>query len=94
MRPSSCSAPGTEPAYLTRKDKVAGPTLEAGQVLAEAAGTKASGSPAWQREAIIADKCEHPQSIPGADRHPSFAAKVFFAVVVAIVAEYVTARLL
>ena len=38
MRPSSCSAPGAEPACLTCKDKVAGLTLEAGQVLAGDAG--------------------------------------------------------
>ena len=31
LRPSSCSAPGTEPAYLICKDKVADPTLEARQ---------------------------------------------------------------
>ena len=40
MRPSSCFAPGTETTYLTCKDEVAGPTLEARQMLADAAGRR------------------------------------------------------
>ncbi len=38
LRPSSCSAPGTEPTYLTCRDEVAGPTLKARQMLGEAGG--------------------------------------------------------
>ena len=37
MRPSSCSAFGTESACLACKDKVAGPILEAYQMLEQAA---------------------------------------------------------
>ena len=39
------------------------------------------------------DRREHPQSGPGADRHRWFAAKLFVAIVVTIVAAYVTAIL-
>lgn len=40
------------------------------------------------------DRSEHPRNGPGADRHRWFAAKLFVAIVVTIVAAYVTAKLL
>ena len=42
----------------------------------------------------MSDRREHPQSGPGTDRHRWFAAKVFVAIVMAIVAGYVTATAL
>ena len=58
------------------------------------AGTKPAGGPGWLREAIMSDGREHPQSGPSEDRHRWFAAKLFFAIVVTIVAAYLTAKLL
>ena len=53
------------------------------------AGTKAAASPGRLQEAVMSDRREHPQSGPGTDRH-----RWFVAIVVALVAGYVTARLL
>ncbi len=58
------------------------------------AGTKATESPGRLQEAIMSDGREHPQSDPGTNRHQWFAANLFVALVVTIVAPYVTARLL
>lgn len=58
------------------------------------AGLKAVHSPGWLQEAIMSDRREHPQSGPGAERHRWFAVKLFVAIVVTIVAAYVTAKLL
>lgn len=58
------------------------------------AGMKTAESPGWLQEPIMLDRREHPQSGPGADRHRWFAAKLFVAIVVTIIAAYVTAKLL
>ena len=58
------------------------------------AGTKAAGGPGWRQEAIMSDRCRHPQCGPGLASHRWFGAKLFVLLAAPIVAAYVTAKLL
>ena len=57
-------------------------------------GVKAAESLGWLQEEIVLERREHPQSGPGPDRQWWFAAKLVAALVVTMVAAYVTAMLL